>query len=50
MSGKTLWNPYKESYKVSSDLAVEDLGLGRACLARVTETRIRSRISLAKLG
>jgi hypothetical protein len=46
MSEKTLWNPDK----VGRDLAAEELGLGRTCPARIIGTRIRSRISLLKLG
>jgi hypothetical protein len=49
MSGITLWNPDKEPDKVGWDLATEELGLCRTCLARVIGTRIRSPISLAKL-
>jgi hypothetical protein len=50
MVRKTLWNLDKEPDKVDWDLATEELGLGRTCLARVTRTWIRTRISLAKLG
>jgi hypothetical protein len=50
MSGVTLWNLNMKLYKVGWDLAIEDLGLGRTCLARVTGTRPGTRIGPAKLG
>jgi hypothetical protein len=50
MFRKTLSNPDKEPYKVSWDLAAEELGLGRTCPARVTGTQPGTQICTAKLG
>jgi hypothetical protein len=42
MSGKTLWNPDKETDKIDGDLVAEELGFGQTCPATVTGTRRRT--------